>query len=674
MKISKYPIISITVFFGTGIAAGHYLHPAPWALYTAYIIAAIALTFSFFRSGKNLVQKPYFGGCTWLLSLVAGLCSYTIHYAPHQSSHYSHFIKGNQIPAIKGAVSERLKPNQFAEKYYFNITAVDNYPASGKLLITVPHDSVRTTLHAGDQLIIADDLKPISKSLNPYQFDYSKYMEGQNVFHQVKLKDNYILLGQNHNPDYHLENLRNLLIDSFGIHEYDPVTLNVIKALLLGQRQDMDAETIANYSNTGVIHILAISGLHIAVLFYILTILLKPLNRFNRKGKLLQLLLVLAFLWLFAFISGLSASVVRSVVMFSFVSIGLFFNRNANIYNSIAVSMLFLLLVKPMFLFDVGFQLSYAAVFAIVWLQPLYKKIKVSRYKLINYIADTALISLVAQIGVLPLSLYYFNQFPLLFLLANVVVVPLSTLILIVGIIVLALNFIWADAAVLIGKVLGMLIKGMNMFIAWIASFDKLVIKDIPFTMALNVILYTVIIFFVLWMYKKSFYRSAALLGAVILFQAAYIATSVKAEKTDELVIFNNWKNTLITIKDNNKITAYTSDSLNINDKNLAAYNKGNFNQKINFKPLNNLLWFKNKKIMILDSLGVYDRLVKPDVLVITQSPKVNMDRVLSELQPKQVIADATNYKSYTARWATTCRKQKIPFHATAEKGFSKIE
>jgi competence protein ComEC len=674
MKISKYPIISITVFFSTGIAAGHYLHPVPWAVYTAFLIAAIALILSFFKSGKNLIQKPHFAGCTWLLSLAAGLCSYTIHYAPNQSSHYSHFVKQNKIPTIKGVVSERLKPNQFAEKYYFNVTAVDNYPASGKLLITVPHDSVRTNLHAGDQLVIVDDLKPISKSLNPYQFDYSKYMEGQNVFHQVKMKDNYIVPGQQHNLDYYLENLRNLLMNSFDVHQYDKATINIINALLLGQRQDMDAETATNYTDAGVVHILAISGLHIAILFYILNIILKPLNRFNKKGRLLQLLLVLSFLWFFAFISGLSASVVRSVVMFSFVSIGLFFNRSANIYNSIAVSMLFLLLVKPMFLFDVGFQLSYAAVFAIVWLQPLYKRIKISRYKLINYIADTALISLVAQIAVLPLSLYYFNQFPLLFLLANIVVVPLSTLILIVGIIVLMLNFIWADAAVLISKLLGLLIEGMNIFIAWIASFDKLVLKDIPFTMTLNILLYTLIILFVLWMYNKSFYRSAALLSAVIVFQATYIATSVKAEKTEELVIFNNWGNSLITIKESNRITAYTDDSLYSPDKNLLTYNKGNFNQKINIKPLNNLLWFKKNKIMILDSLGVYDSLVKPDVLVITQSPKVNMDRVLSELQPKQVIADATNYKTYIARWATTCKKQKIPFHATAEKGFYKIE
>lgn len=518
MKALKYPIITIVIFLAFGIIAGNYFKPLADYLYVFTALSAIAVAAAYWQSARSFVQKPYFALAACLFSFALGLLAHALHYAPNHTSHYSHYIDNSEIPVITGTISERLKPNQFSEKYYFEVSSINNKPATGKLLIISPKESLNRLMHAGQQLLIADNLQPIARAMNPYQFDYSDYMASQNVFHQVKLKENYHIVAIKKTLDYYVDELRNTLTASFSIHNYSPSTLNMIKALLLGQRQDMDKETTDNYTSAGVVHILAISGLHIAVLFYILNLLLKPLNRL-KKGKLIQLLIVLGFLWLFALVSGLSASVVRSVVMFSFVSIGVYFNRDSNIYNSLAVSMLFLLLLKPMFLFDVGFQLSYAAVFAIVWLQPLYKKVRVSRYKAINYMADTVLISLVAQIGVLPLSLYYFNQFPLLFLLANVVVVPLSTVVLIIGIVVLALNFIWTDAAILIGKLLEWTIDGMDLFIAWIASFKSMVLTNIPFTLALNVVLYCLLAAFVLWLYKKSYRRTVACLLLQLFFR-----------------------------------------------------------------------------------------------------------------------------------------------------------
>ncbi len=673
MKVLKYPVISLTVLFALGIAVGHYLKINLATVAIVFVVALCLVGTSYFQASKKLIPGRGFIFSAWLFSFVLGTTAYVLHYAPNHTSHYSHRILKEEIPVIQGVIIERLKPNKFAEKYYFDVTSLNRQAATGKLLVTVPKDSTSKTLNPGDKLAIVENLKPISRSLNPYQFDYSEYMASQNIFHQVKLKDNFVTAGTEKNFDYYVGKLRNSLTESFSIHHYNPEINIMIRALLFGQRQDMDEETTANYTNAGVVHILAISGLHIAVLFYILNLLLKPLQRL-KKGKLLQLILVLSFLWLFAFLSGLSASVVRSVVMFSFVSIGLYFNRSSNIYNSIAVSMLFLLLVKPMFLFDVGFQLSYAAVFAIVWLQPIYSKVRTSKYKAVNYVADTVLISLVAQIGVLPLSLYYFNQFPVLFLLANVVVVPLSTIILIVGIIVLALNFIWPDAALLIGKLLLLLIDWMNNFTYWIASFDKLVLKDIPFTMLLNISLYLVIIATVYLLYKKTYLRAVSMLSSIIVFQVLFMVTSQNAGNSSEFVVFNNWGNSIIAVKQKQNITAYTNDSLGANNRSLTAYNKGNFNQELKLRSLKNVYWFNNKKILLLDSLGVCDNKTRPDVLILTQSPKVNLERLIGQIRPKQIIADATNYKTYIARWAETCQKQKIPFHATAEKGFCKID
>ena len=670
MMAFKYPVITITVFLALGILIDSYVSLPGYTLYLLSGTALILTLVSYWHAGRILIQNSYFVLAVYALSVCMGMLLHSIHHPPNNKLHYSYFIEGATTPLIKGVVTERLKPNEWYEKYYFEVSSIDKKQANGKMLISLPIDSLRTQLHAGDKVIISATPLPISKSLNPYQFDYSEYMAKQNVFHQITLRDNYVISGLEANLDYYIGSLRNSLISSFDKHEYSVEVTTMIKALLLGQRQDMDKETNDSYTNAGVVHILAISGLHITVLFYILSLILKPLKRFNAKGRLLSLICVLSFLWLFALLSGLSASVVRSVVMFSFVSIGLYFNRNSNIYNSIAVSMLVLLLAKPNFLFDVGFQLSYAAVFAIVWLQPIYKKIRTSKYPVVNYLSDTILISLVAQIGVLPLTLYYFNQFPLLFLLANMVVIPLSTAVLIIGIIVLLLNFIWADAAIIVGKLLAFLIEIMNGFTRWIASFDSLVLKDIPFTLILNILLYTTIVLAVLWLYKKSYSRTVAALVAVMLFQSAYMVTEWKAANTQELVVFNNRKGTLIATKDRQEMTIYSQDSLVAGDRNIKSYNKRNFNQRISYAPLNNAIWFKGHTMLVIDSLAIYNIAATPEIILLTGSPKLNLERLLDKHKPKQVVADATNYKTYIARWKATCQKRKIPFHATPEKGF----
>jgi competence protein ComEC len=670
MTVLKYPIIPFTLFVALGILAGYHLSIPFIFLSSAAIVALALLVFAYIKANKSLLQKPYFAFLALLFAIVTGMLVQNLHYGSNNSSHYSHSISTDDVPLVRGIIIERLKPNDFSEKYYFDVKSINKTPAIGKLLITVPNDSLAKPLHAGDVLIIAAELKPITASLNPYQFNYAEYMRKQDVLHQVKLKGNYIIAGRHKDFNYHIQQFRSTLINSFKIHNFRARTLNVINALLFGQRQDMDAATTTNYTNAGVVHILAISGLHFSLLFIGLNWLLARLKRVKHIGRLGLFIIIIFLMWLFACITGLSASVVRAVVMFTIVMVGNLLNRRANIYNSLAVSALLLLLAKPSFLFDAGFQLSYIAVFTIVWLHPIYGKIKRSKYWLVNFGKDTVVVSLAAQIGVLPLSLYYFNQFPLLFLLANIIVIPLSNIVLVLGIVVLLLNFIFPQGAIWLGYVLEFAITVMNNFIAWIASFTSLVLKDIPFTLLLNILLYFAITLTVLWLYKQTYKRTAAVLCSIVSFQIVFMATSWQARNSNELIVFHNYNHTLVAKKHADHITVFSTDSLALQNRSITAYNKGSFNQQVQLMPLQNMLWYKGHTILILDSLAVYPANTHPEVVLLTQSPKVNLDRVLLNLQPKQVIADATNYKTYIARWAATCAKQKIPFHATAEKGF----
>ncbi|MFP5437215.1 MAG: ComEC/Rec2 family competence protein [Bacteroidia bacterium] len=674
MKVLKYPVIPFTLFTAAGIYTGF-----SCLLPLSFLLIFVALTLGFtilayLKTTKDLIPKPYFEISLMACAFSIGLLAQWMSYAPNQELHYTHNLNPIETPVFYGTVTERLKPNTFNKKYLFEISSVDKKPTSGTVLVTLPKDSTNTKLHIGDVLFIHSDVQEVAPPASPYQFDYRQYMARQNVFHKIKLKDNYFKAGTETDFNTNIQKLRDKLIGSFTIHHYPAEVQHLINALMFGQRQDMEQEITNDYTNAGVVHILAISGLHFTLLFLMLNWLLAPLKRIKYSGTILHLVAILGFMWLFAFITGLSASVVRSVVMFSFLMIGEALNRRVSIYNSLAVSALLLLLVKPAFLFDAGFQLSYMAVLGIVWLQPLYKNKLKSKYRLVNMGRDLVMVSLTAQIAVLPLSLYYFNQFPLLFLLANIAVIPLSNVVLILGIITLILNFSLPSVAIYVGKLLEWLITGMNGYTKWIASFESLILKNIPFTLLLNVTLYTALVLGVLYLNHKTFKRAAVALIAIFTFQCAYIYSSSDARNKEDFVVFHNFNHTIIAKKQQDMLTVESNDSTALENLSVLALKKGSFNPKTSLYPLKNFTYYKGKKIFIIDSTGVYDSLLKPDVLIVTQSPRVNFDRVLQQLHPKQVIADATNYKTYVARWNKSCHKQKIPFHTTAEKGSFVLE
>jgi competence protein ComEC len=399
--------------------------------------------------------------------------------------------------------------------------------------------------------------------------------------------------------------------------------------------------------------------------------LLKPLKRV-RFGAEIQLLIVLAILWLFAFLTGLPASVTRAVTLFSFISIGNYFNQPKAIYNALAISAFLILLVNPNAIFDVGFQLSYAAVLSIVLFQPFYKKFYFTENKIGIYFIDTILVSLAAQIGVLPLSLYYFNQLPLLFLLANLIIIPLSSLVLIVGIVILPINYVFPSMAVFLGNILEFSIQFMNNYIHWIAQFKSGIITNISFSGWLTFSMYLVIIALIYGLYHTKAKNVKYILLTILIFQCSYITVKWNENHRNELVIFNE-KSILIGIKNQKKVIAF-SDAPDHHYATLNHYKRGTFSDSLEVFSIQNTLSFKDKRILVVDSLGIYKTSIRPDIIVLTQNPKINLLRLIQDVSPKEIIADKSNYKNNIKRWETTCRKEKIPFHAIAEKGFYKIE
>ena len=265
-----------------------------------------------------------------------------------------------------------------------------------------------------------------------------------------------------------LQLLEKKITSSLAPYNFKADELAIINALLLGQRQDISDEIYNSYTGAGAIHILAISGLHVGIILLMLNFIAKPLDYF-KIGRIIKPFILIVLLWGFAVIAGLSASVVRAVTMFSFLTFALVSKRSKDTYNLLFTSIFFLLLVKPTFLFDVGFQLSYAAVFGIIWGQPtIYNWWKIKR-KIPDKIWQLFTVTVSAQFGILPLSLFYFHKFPSLLVLSNLVIIPFLGYILGFGIFIIILSLLNLSVPFL-AKTYGFVIGLMNDFVKWISK------------------------------------------------------------------------------------------------------------------------------------------------------------------------------------------------------------
>lgn len=669
MKFIKFPIVPILGGFSIGIVIQYYFQIALHSILFGLLFNTLCFLAVYFYVIKKKLNTLVFESVVVLLFLNLGIVSNYFNTQINYKTHFSNSILERNL--IQGLVSEKLKSTTYYDKFILKATHINGQNCIGKILLYVPKKE-KTDIEVGNKIKAFETPKLLQNALNPNQFDYSKYLKNQNVFHEIKIKDtNTISVSKDINFYYYINLIKSKLLKSYDVKSFKKDNYYLLMALLFGEKTELSKEISTNYTQAGIIHILAISGLHIALIYGIVLWLTKPLLRFQ-KGKLYIFLISLCILWFYAILAGFSASIVRAAVMFSVVAFAKIINRQSNIYNSLAVSALLLLLYNPNYLFDVGFQLSFAAVLSIVIFQPIVRKYSYSKYLIVLKIKELLLISLVAQIGVLPLILYYFGQFPLLFLLANLIAIPLSSIILILGLALILFNFLFPKVAVYFSVLVNFLIELMNTFTAWIVKFDVLIIKNIAFHEVLVLLLYLLIgtiVYFVYFPKSKNF---KPILVSIIIFQLGYFLLNSNEQNNNEFGVFNSMKNTLFVETKNNESVFYTDDFAN-SKSSIEAYTRGKFVKKYRIEPIQNVYIF-NKKILCIDSLGVYNTKQKPEIVVLIQSPKINLKRLISTIKPEQIIADGSNYKSYIQLWKTTCEQEKIPFHATAEKGFYRLK
>lgn len=651
--------------------------------YTAAVAIFLWLVYAFIATNKKFIFS-WLSGCaiTLLFIAVGGVLSFTKNIENHKQwignfyTHQTPVLLTIQEPIVK-------KPKSYKALATANAVFINNQwqALEGDVLLYFKKDSTQPNISYGSQIIVASNLTPIINAGNPGGFNYARYCSFQNIHYQAFLndKDFSILTTKNTNKfDELIITAKTKVLSVLKNYIQQPNELSIAEALLIGYRDDLDRDLVQSYSNTGVVHIIAISGLHLGMIYGLLIFLLKPLSRF-RWNKLIKPIVILLVLWGFSFIAGAAPSILRSAVMFSFLAVGEAIGKRTNMYNSLAASAFLLLLINPFNLWDVGFQLSYTAVLSIVVFQKHINRWFYFKQKLLKNFWSLNAVTLSAQILTLPVVLYHFHQFPTLFLFTNLFAVPFSGLILYMELLLLVVSFSTLIATYL-GKIIEWCIAFMNKVIVYADSLPFSVWQSIQISIIQAIILYAAILVFWIWLRQKK--TAAFVVG--LFFIASFILLRsidfIEKNTQQKLIVYNVPNNTAIDLIEGRKYkfigdSALTQNGFlkNFHLKPSRILHRMNASNTItNFDVHKKLISCNGKNILIIDD-GFYTppltKKIDIDIIVLTKNPKVYLNKLAQTFHCKQYVFDSSNPFWKVAYWKKDADSLHLKYHNTATDG-----
>lgn len=422
-----------------------------------FVLIVILLRRYNFLRFNNLISLLAFS-FIYLLGFVHVLLS-----EPANSSH--HILNIANVQAYTAVIQEQGVEKSKTIKYELLVDQVKAdkgwRSAKGQIIAYISKEA--SLPYYGDKLLIGKRPQKIQPPANPHQFDYKRYINLQGIYQQQFLKDDdYVVIerGLTHPVLSIAYDIRIWALDVFNDYVDQPKERSIVQALILGFKDNLDRETRDAYASSGAMHILAVSGLHVGIIYGLFYFLLSPMRKGN-KSKWLFAVLALIVLWTYAAVTGFSPSVSRAVTMFSFIVVAEVSGRNTNIYNTLAASAFVLLLYDPMLILSVGFQLSYLAVVGIVYIQPRIYQWWLVENRLLEKVWSLTTVAIAVQLVTFPLGLYYFHQFPSLFFISNLAAIPGALIILILGFLLLAVSGIPSVAGI-VGSVLEYVVYALN--------------------------------------------------------------------------------------------------------------------------------------------------------------------------------------------------------------------
>lgn len=669
-EIRKYPFVKLCLVFIFGILVSIYFSIPSFISNILFLLSLLLFLILNFK--KNFSTG-------FITSILINLVLFT----------FGLFITQNKIELFENdnlniknslIIGQIIKDTRKADKTVIidlEINAINHSgtwnSSSGKLLLYLESDSLSKRLKVGDIILFNSELSEVKNKGNPEEFDYKKYLSYNLIYNSdyLSAKD-WCLLESNYNLNikHKILRFRTKLIDilrDFGLNKDE---LAVASALALGYKDNLSNELKHSYSSSGAMHILAVSGLHVGIVYGVLLYILSFVR--SKKYNLLKVLITIFFIWFYALLTGMSPSVSRAALMFSIAAVGSINKYKSGALNAIALSAFILLIINPLNITDIGFQLSYLAVLGIVIIQPYIYAIFCFKNKLLDKVWLLTTVSISAQIATAPICIYYFNQFSNYFLLTNYILIPVSTIAIWICIVIFIFSGI-SFIGLFFSKILAYVIKFMNYSTEFIESMPYSVSEKLHINVLQVFILYAFIIFIFIFIFLSKKYKHlmfSAILLIVFLCINLYDVFTIQKQKY--LVVYNIDRVSAINVIDGRDNIVFANLDLNnidkirftakknwlkkgldeekyielsSNNKNLLSMVTTIDNKRVFYK--NKFIGFENYKIFVLDkefnSVENNNKKVDVDFIVLSNNPKVRLSDIDREFNFKTIIIDSSN-------------------------------
>ncbi|MBI9053858.1 MAG: ComEC/Rec2 family competence protein [Bacteroidales bacterium] len=603
------------------------------------------------------------------------------------------FYFSNKEYTVIATVAENPVEKEKSYKAILNISALKDSTKwinpKTKFIAYFQKDSNSQSLSIGDQIITKSILVPVKHSGNPYTFNYKNYLKYKEIYYQAFIKTNQFKL-INHNCGSKLKifsnQLRNKLLNIYKTNNITGDEFAVLSALTLGFKADLTPELKESFSTSGAMHVLAVSGLHVGIIFIILSKLLFFLERF-KYGKIVQAVIIILILGFYACLTGLSNSVIRSTIMFTFICIGRVFTRQVNIYNTLCASAFIMLLYNPYSIMDVGFQLSYLAVISIVFFQPKIYSLLSPKLKITDYIWQLITVAIAAQIATFPITIHYFEQFPVYFILSNIIIIPIVSIIIYGAILLFCFSFS-SNIAIYIAKILNFFTFILNKNVELIESlpfskFDSLIIDNSEI-----LILISTVLFFSFFILKKQIRFIKYSFLTLIFFIIYNISIPIVNSNKSMLIIYNIPKYSALNLINGNYSHLYT-DIEKQNSENTIKYNilplwrrlgikrffsadLANTNNFFEYYTINNtrIINIRNSSIRKFKS----KHKLKSDYLILSQNANIKINELKKFFDFNTLIFDSSNSNYKIRIWENECKLENVKYYSIPDQGAFNIQ
>lgn len=651
-----YAFVRIVVFYCAGVLLAIYFpdffrDATLYILFGAFSIFYLILAFCYTRLKIN----PGIAGMC-----VIFLAGYINVLLKDESRRSDHLINVNDsISHYTVVITKPAEEKEKTWKYEASILEVNTTQgwkaATGRILLYVSKEN-QGFFHSGDNLLIKGVPSRIEPPANPGQFDLQKFCAYKNIFHQ-----HFVRAGQAkwiaHKPAnrfLHYATQSRLWADSvLRMNINGKREQALASALVLGVTDGLDNELLNAYSASGAMHVLSVSGLHVGIVYWVILMMFKPFQRFKHSPWILAITSLLV-LWIYAFVTGLSPSVLRAVTMFSFMALARPLNRQTNIYNTLAASAFILLVYDPFMLMSVGFQLSYVAVIGIVGLQPGLYRLWEPDSRIWDEIWKVTSVSIAAQLATFPMGLFYFHQFPNYFLLANLFVIPLSFVVLLMGIGIIAAGHLALVASTL-GWLLQWIIFVMNEGIFIVEKLPFSVLDGVYISMLQCVILMLLVVLAYVWIETKKTNTLIVVSALVILYSMNQWIHFQKEVKPGRMTFYSIPGHTAVDFIGSGK-SYFLADSVLEHDALKVKFNLLSCRVASGVKNIlpasslvrktkgcSLLVWNGQSVLRIEDPSYVVPANLRVDLVLISNNSIHSMSTLVSMVKAKEFIIDSSN-------------------------------